>query len=271
MRSIWKGMLSFGLVNVPIELVPATRKKSFSFNQLRKTDFSRIQYKKVASDGEEVTQGQIIRGYETSPGRYVTIEEHELDAIAPKASRIVEISDFVRAEEIDPRFYEASYYLMPGQGTVKAYALLLEGMREAQVVGIAKIIKHQKEYLAAIRPIGNALILSTMLFADELVDTKEIEVALPANVQLSEKERKLTRQLIDSLITKFIPENYQNEYYQKVSELIDSKTKDEKIVAEPGNGGMVIDIMAAIKASIAEIQNNEKPKIKNKKKKELAI
>ncbi len=147
MRSVWKGMLSFGLVNVPVELVPATKKKSVNFNQLRKSDFSRIKYKKVAGDDEEVSTDQIIRGYETSPGHYVVIDDNELNNIAPAASRIVEISDFVKAEEIGPRHYDASYYLIPRHGTAKAYALLLEGMREADVVGIAKIIKHQKEYL----------------------------------------------------------------------------------------------------------------------------
>ncbi|AJQ27561.1 Ku protein [Pelosinus fermentans] len=216
MRPVWKGMLSFGLVNVPVSLTKATRSKTISFNQLRKSDFSRIQYKKVASDGAEVPASEIVKGYKLSEDRYVIISDSDLEAISPKASRIIEISDFVKLDEIDNRYYDSSYYLVPDQGAGKAYALLLQGMTEANVVGIAKFVLRNKEYLAAIRPTDNVITLSTMLFADEIVQTKEIENDLPSNVELSDKEMNMAKTLINSLITKFEPEKYTNEYHKQV-------------------------------------------------------
>ncbi|SMD07398.1 Ku protein [Sporomusa malonica] len=146
MRPIWKGMLSFGLVNVPVALYNATRKKTISFNQLRKSDYSRIAYKKVGNDGTEVQQQDIIKGYEISPDRHVVISEDELESITPAASRVIEINDFVKLEQIDPRHYDSSYYLVPEPGAQKAYALLLQSMAEANVVGVAKFVLRSKEY-----------------------------------------------------------------------------------------------------------------------------
>ncbi|CQR73284.1 non-homologous end joining protein Ku [Sporomusa ovata] len=263
MRPIWKGMLSFGLVNVPVALYNATRKKTISFNQLRKTDYSRISYKKVGNDGQEVQQHEIVKGYEISPDRYVVLDEYELDAITPVASRVIEINDFVRLEQIDPRHYDASYYLVPETGAQKAYALLLQSMAEANVVGVAKFVLRSKEYLAAIRPAEGALTLSTMLFADEIVKPTELETYLPGDVKLTDKELNMARQLINSLVTEFEPEKYENEYYKSVMGLIDSKA-ETTVGGKELIGGKVIDIMAAIEASIAAIKEKEKPKKKRK-------
>lgn len=258
-------MLSFGLVNVPVALYPATKKKTISFNQLRKSDYSRISYKKVGNDGQEVQQSDIVKGYEISPDRYVIISEQELDAIIPTASRVIEINDFVKLEQIDPRHYDASYYLVPETGAQKAYALLLQSMSEANVVGVAKFVLRSKEYLAAIRPAEGALTISTMLFADEIVSPAELETYLPGDVKLSDKELNMARQLINSLITEFNPNQYQNEYYKSVMDLIDRKTENAQAGAksvEPG--GKVIDIMAALEASINAIKAQEKSKKKRK-------
>jgi DNA end-binding protein Ku len=214
MRPIWKGMLSFGLINVPVALYGATKKKTISFNQLRKSDYSRISYKKVGADGQEVQQSELVKGYEVSPDRYVVLDDYELDAITPAASRVIEINDFVKLDQIDPRHYDSSYYLVPESGAQKAYALLLQSMSEANVVGVAKFVLRSKEYLAAIRPAEGALTLSTMLFADEIVKSAELETYLPGDVKLTDKELNMARQLINSLVTEFEPEKYENEYYK---------------------------------------------------------
>ncbi|EIW20699.1 MULTISPECIES: Ku protein [Pelosinus] len=258
---MWKGLLSFGLVNVPVTMVKATRSKTISFNQLRKSDYSRIQYKKVASDGAEVPATEICKGYKLSEDRYVVISDADLEAISPKASRIIEISDFVKLEEIDTRFYDNSYYLVPDQGASKAYALLLRSMSEANVVGIAKFVLRNKEYLAAIRPTDNVITLSTMLFADEIVQTKEIENDLPSNVELSDKELKMAQTLINSLITKFEPEKYENEYHKQVMAMIENKAENEMTVSTPvDTSPYFVDLMSALEASMASIKKNESKK-----------
>ncbi|MDF2636104.1 MAG: repair protein [Pelosinus sp.] len=261
MKTVWKGMLSFGLVNVPVSLTKATRSKTISFNQLRKSDFSRIQYKKVASDGTEVPASEIVKGYKLSEDRYVIISDSDLEAISPKASRQIEISDFVKLEEIDNRYYDSSYYLMPDQGAGKAYSLLLKAMAEANVVGIAKFVLRNKEYLAAIRPTEQVITLSTMLFADEIVSTKELENDLPSNIELSEKELNMAKTLIDSLITKFDASKYENEYHKQVLQMIDTKAGNDQIVATPINTApYFVDLMAALEASMSAIKKNETKK-----------
>ncbi|MCM0758124.1 Ku protein [Sporomusa sphaeroides DSM 2875] len=264
MRPIWKGMLSFGLVNVPVALYPATKKKTISFNQLRKSDYSRINYKKVGTDGAEVRTDEIVKGYQISPDRYVIIEDSDINAITPAASRVIEINDFVKLDQIDPRHYDASYYLVPETGAGKAYALLLQAMGEANVVGIAKFVLRSKEYLAAIRPAEGALTLSTMLFADEIVPAAALETYLPGDIKLSDKELNMARQLIASLITNFEPEKYENEYYKAVTKLIDSKAETAIGTKQAEPPGKVIDIMAALEASIAAIKAQEKSKRKKK-------
>ncbi|AJQ26941.1 Ku protein [Pelosinus fermentans] len=266
MRPVWKGMLSFGLVNVPVTLYKATRSKTISFNQLRKSDFSRIQYKRVAGDGAEVPASEIVKGYKLSEDRYVVISDTDLESIAPKASRQIEISDFVKLDEIDNRYYDSSYYLVPDQGAGKAYALLLQGMTEANVVGIAKFVLRNKEYLAAIRPADNIITLSTMLFADEIVSAKELENDLPSNVDLSEKELNMAKTLIDSLITSFDPSKYQNEYHKQVMAMIETKAGNEMTVSTPvDTSPYFADLMSALEASMAAIKKTEAKKKSTRK------
>jgi DNA end-binding protein Ku len=262
MRPIWKGILSFGLVNVPVTMFSAIQKKNITFNQLRRSDHSRIKYKKVAIDGVEVEQNEIVRGFEVSPDRYVVIEDGELEAIAPKASRHIEIAEFVKLREIDPRHYDSSYYLAPDQGAGKAYALLLAAMAEADVVGIARFVLRSKEYLAAIRPAGNALTLSTMLFADEILPAERIDSYLPQNAKLADKEMDMARLFIQSQTAKFEPEKYENEYYKSVLQLIDRKAETGTVATAERTSGKVLDIMAALEASLKAVQ----PKLQKEKK-----
>lgn len=258
-------MLSFGLINVPVSLYSATKKKTISFNQLRRSDYSRIRYKKVANDGQEVPQSEIVKGYEISPDRYAVITDNELAAIAPEASRVIEISDFVRLEQIDPRHYDASYYLVPEKGMAKAYALLLQAMTDSNVVGVAKFVLRSKEYLAAIRPADGALTLSTMLFADEIVKADSLAEHLPKNIDLSAKEVDMARKLIASLVTDFAPDKYKNDYHAQVLQLIDQKAKKavQPAAVVGDNSNTVIDLMAALEASMAALAA---PKKKPRKK-----
>ena len=258
MRPIWKGMVSFGMVNIPVTLYNATRKKSISFNQLRASDYSRIRYKKVAGDGEEVQQEQIVKGYELGPDRYAVITDDDLASIAPKASRVIEITDFVKQNQINPLHYDAAYYLVPDTGAGKAYALLLTALTEAGSVGIARFVLRNKEYLAAIRPESGALALSTMLFHDEIVKTTELETYLPSSIELTEKELMMARHLIDALSTDFEPAKYKNEYLTKVMDLIDQKAETNTVAAAQEKPGQVIDIMAAIEATMAQLKIKEK-------------
>jgi DNA end-binding protein Ku len=270
MKSMWKGLLSFGLVNVPVSLVKATRSKNISFNQLRKSDFSKIQYKKVAAaDGAEVPMTEIIKGYEVSPDRYVVIAKEDLEAIAPKASRIIEISDFVKLDEIDNRFFDSSYYLLPDQGAGKAYSLLLRSMAEANVVGIARFVLREKEYLAAIRPTEQAITLSTMRFADEVVAVHEIENDLPSNIELSDKELKMAKTLIDSLITEFDANKYENEYHKQVIQMIETKAGNEEVVIRPADTSPhFAGLMDALEASMAAINKTKSKSATPRKKKQ---
>lgn len=265
MKTVWRGMISFGMVNIPVSLYNATRKKSISFKQLRQSDYSRISYKKVANDGEEVSQVEIAKGYEIAPDRYVVISDTELEAITPKASRVIDIQDFVKLRQIDPRHYDSSYYLAPEPGAGKAYALLLEALKQSDAVGIARFVLRSKEYLAAIRPVGEALTLSTMLFADEIIPASELAEQLP-EVQPSEKELAMAKLLIESQLTEFEPEKYKNEYHAAVMALIDGKAEQEAVISKPAAQGMpAIDIMAAIEASLAALKKEKtKPKAKKK-------
>lgn len=265
MKTVWRGMISFGMVNIPVSLYNATRKKTVSFKQLRQSDYSRINYKKVANDGAEVSQAEIAKGYEIAPDRYVVVTEAEMEAVTPKASRVIDIADFVKLSQIDPRHYDSSYYLAPEPGAGKAYALLLEALKQTDSVGVAKFVLRSKEYLAAIRPVGEALTLSTMLFADEIVPVAELTDLMP-DVQPTEKELAMAKLLIESQLTEFEPEKYKNEYHAAVMALIDSKAEQEAIITKPAaQAAPVIDIMAAIEASLAALKK-EKPKTKAKKK-----
>jgi DNA end-binding protein Ku len=266
MRSIWKGILSFGLVTIPVDLCPSVRKKTISFNQLHKADYSRIRYKKVADGGgEEVSSENIVRGFEVTPGNYVVISDEDLAAIEPKSSRNIEIKEFVHMEQIDSRYFDASYYLVPQIQTAKAYALLLESMRQAGVVGIAKLVLRSKEYLAAVRPTDGIFTLSTLLFHDEVIETEELAASVPDVVTLPEKELAMARQLIDSLTEDFVPEKYNNEYYEQVMALIDRKAASQQVAGQSRAPGKVLDIMAALEASLAANKRKVTSKAKRKK------
>ena len=258
-RPIWSGAISFGLVNVPVKLYSATSSKDVRFHQLDGKSKSRIKQKRVSmATGEEVPYEDIVKAYEIAPDNYVTIAPEELEALDPKATKTIDIEDFVDLDQIDPVYYERPYYLVPDKGGQKAYALLRNAMRETNKVGIARVVLRTKQYLAAIRPKDDALVMETMLFADEVNPLDELDLPGP-DVDVTEREEKMARSLIDSLSTEFEPEKYHDEYRERVLELIEQKASGQEIVVEEAaeEAPRVVDLMAALEASLAAVKEGK--------------
>ena len=254
--TIWGGSISFGLVSVPVKLTPATRSKDVSFNQLEAESGARIRLRRVSEQtGEEVPMDQIVKGYEISKGRYVVVEKDELDAIAPKATRNIEIEDFVDLDEIDPIYFVSPYYVLPDKSAAKPYRLLLEAMQELRKVAIGRVVMRGKEHLVAIRPMGDLLCVETMRYADEVIPIEEVGGAPEAD--LSEKELAMARQLVESLAEGFDADKYENEYREQLMGLIEAKAAGEEVVAEPEaeEPAKVLDLMAALEASLQRSGN----------------
>lgn len=258
-RAIWTGAISFGLVTIPVKLYSAVQRKSVRFHQLNGKTGVRIQQKRVdPSTGDEVAYDDIVKGYELSPDRYVVVEPGELEALDPKKTKTIEIEDFVEEAEIDPIFYDHPYYLAPGPGGAKPYRLLLEAMRETGRVAIAKVVIRSKEQLVAIRPLGDALEMSTMVFADEVLDAGRLdELPDPDEVETSERELDIAKQLVDSLAGSWEPEKYRDTYREEVLALIERKASGEEIAVQPARDeeeAPVPDLMSALKASLDAVK-----------------
>jgi DNA end-binding protein Ku len=259
-RAIWSGAISFGLVNVPVKLYSATSPKTVRFHQLSGKTGARIRQKRVdPSTDEEVAYEDIVKGYEITPDRYVTISPDELDALDPKATRTIDIEEFVDLTEIDPIFYDHNYYLAPTAGGAKAYRLLLDAMREAGKVGIGRVVLRSKQQLCALRPTGEVLTLTTMLFGDEVLSPDRIdELDSVQEAEASQRELAMAQQLIDTLSAAFEPQKYRDEYRDRVLELIERKAAGEEIAVQPQMEEPVAapDLMAALEASLAAMQTD---------------
>jgi DNA end-binding protein Ku len=263
-RAIWSGAISFGLVNVPVKLYSATSPKTVRFHQLSAKTGARIRQKRVdPSTGDEVPYEEIVKGYEISPDRYVLIDPEELDALDPKATKTVDIEDFVDLDEIDPIFYDHSYYLAPTAGGAKAYRLLLDAMRESGKVGIGRVVLRSKQQLCALRPTGEVLTLSTMLFGDEVLAPDRLdELDAVEDAPASDRELQMAEQLINSLSREFDPSKYRDDYRDRVLQLIERKAAGEEIAVEPESEepAAAPDLMAALEASLASVRDeDEKP------------
>jgi DNA end-binding protein Ku len=261
-RSIWSGSISFGLVNVPVKLYSALSRKTVHFHQLHDTDGSRIQQKRVcAADGEEVPYEHIVKGYEISPGRYVVVESAELESLDPKKTRMIEIEQFVDLAEIDPILYDQPYYLAPAAGAAKAYRLMLEAMRDAGKVAIARVVLRQKGHLVALRAHGEVIVMETLVFSDEVVAPATLDDLKDAEVEVSERELAVARQLIEMLSGPFDPAQYRDSYREAVLALIERKVAGEEIAVAPQAPAPAAapDLMAALQASVAAVgRYNEK-------------
>jgi DNA end-binding protein Ku len=254
-RSIWSGSLSFGLVNIPVKLYTAVREERLNFHLLHDQDKVRLKQKLVCpDDGKEVHREHTVRGYEIAPDKYVIVRDEELEAAAPKSSRIIELQDFVTLDSIDPVYFDRAYYLAPQSHAEKPYRLLVEAMEKTQKVGIAKFTMRSKEYLAALRPVDGVICLETMHFADEVTPPRDLEDA-PRDIKVDQRELGIAEKLIESLTTDFKPEQYHDEYKEKVMDLIQKKAEGEEVVIRPQKeqkSSRTADLMAALEASLAK-------------------
>jgi DNA end-binding protein Ku len=239
----------------------ATSPKTVRFHQLSAKTGTRIKQKRVdSSTGEEVAFEDIVKGFELSPDHYVLIEPEELDALDPKATKTIDIEEFVDLSEIDPIYYDHSYYLAPATGGAKAYRLLLEAMREAGKVAIGRVVIRSKQQLCALRPIGDAMGLSTMLFGDEVLSTDRLdELDGLADAEASQRELTMAQQLISSLSADFDPSKFKDDYRERVLDLIERKAAGEEIAVAPEaeESGPAPDLMAALEASLAEVRSGD--------------
>jgi DNA end-binding protein Ku len=254
MAAIWKGSVSFGLVNIPVELRTAVRADHISFRLLHKEDLSPVKYERVcAADGETVPWNEIVKGYEYEKGKYVVMTDQDFKAAAIEGSKTIDILDFVKEEEIDPRYFETPYYLVPAKGAEKSYALLREAIRSTEAVGIGKVIIRQTQHLAGIKVIGDALVLEIMRFSNELVSADEYD--FPARDKVKPQELKMAEQLIDNLAEPFDPGKYTDDYRSNLMKIIKAKMKGKKIKLEakeaaPDTG--VLDLMSKLRASLEQ-------------------
>jgi DNA end-binding protein Ku len=252
-RPVWNGTISFGLVAIPIKLFHAVRRQAVSFNQLDDRTMARIKYKKVSAlDGEEVPEEHIVKGYEVSKDQYIVVDPDELEPFIPAATRTVEIEEFVDLDEIDPVYFDAAYYVAPGT-TPKPYILLAKAMEESGKVAIARFVMRNKQYTAAIRAEQGRLVMSTLSYADEVIDPAEIdELQGLEEIDVSDREVRMAESLVESLSATFEPEKYRDEYREQVLDLIKIKAAGEEftvpeVVAEKPK---VVDLMAALEASV---------------------
>ncbi len=259
-RAIWTGAISFGLVNVPVKLYSATSPKTVRFHQLSSKTGARIRQKRVdPSTGEEVPFEEIVKGYELTPDRYVTISNEELEALDPKATKTIDIEEFVDLAEIDPIYYDHSYYLAPTAGGAKPYRLLLDAMTESGKVGIGKVVLRSKQQLCALRPTEGVLTLSTMLFGDEVLAPDRLdELDSVGEAQATDRELKMAEQLIDTLSSEFDPAKYHDEYRERVLDMIERKASGEEIMVQPEaeESAPAPDLMAALEASLAAVKSD---------------
>jgi len=263
MRAIWKGSISFGLVNIPIALYPATRREDLKFRLLRKGDLSPVNYKRVAErDGKEVPWGQIVKGYEYEKGKFVVLDEKDFQRVDLEATQTVDIQDFVDVEEIDPMFFYKPYYLEPQKGGDKAYVLLRETLEKTKKVGIAKVIIKTRQYLAGVKPLKHALVLELMHFAEELSDAEKLNVP-KKTAQPGKREIDMAKALVDSMSAKWNPTKYKDDYRDALMDVIEEKVESggEEIEEKPKlkkPSTKVIDLVTVLQESLAQSRGEGK-------------
>jgi DNA end-binding protein Ku len=253
-RPVWTGSINFGLVNVPVKAHTAVRDHDIHFNQLEKKSGSRIRNRKVSEkSGKEVDADDIEMGFEIRKGRYVTFDKKELEELRPASTRMIEVSDFVALDEIDPIYYERTYWLAPGDDAAKkAYDILLSAMEERGRVAIGTVVMRNKQYLTAVRPLDGVLAMSTMRFADEIVPRADVDGLPSRRAKPDTRALKMATQLLDSLASDWDPARYHDTYVEELRKRIKARDKGKEIVEkdEPVAEGKVLDLMAALERSV---------------------
>jgi DNA end-binding protein Ku len=267
MRAIWKGSISFGLVNIPIALYPATRKEELKFRLLRAKDHSPVSYKRVAEkDGKEVPWGEIVKGYEYEKGKFVVLDEKDFQRVDLEATQTIDIQDFVDLEDIDPMFFYKPYYLEPQKGGDKAYVLLREALKDEKKVGIAKVVIKTRQYLAGVKPMKHALVLELMHFAEELSDAEKLNV--PKQLEPAKKEMDMAKALVGSMTSEWDPKKYHDDYREALLEVIEEKVESggkelETKPKEKRESTKVIDLVAVLQQSLAQSKGAKKASAKS--------
>jgi len=251
-RSLWKGSLAFGLVNIPVELHTAVRDHRLHFRMLHATDKSPVKFTRVCiRDGKPVAWQDLVKGFEYAKGRFVVLTKEDFQTAAVEKTRRVDIIDFVEAADIDDRYFETPYYLVPTKGGEQAYALLREAMRQSERIGVAKFILRDTQHLAAVEAIDDAIVLSVMRFADELVD--ESQFSFPPSKNIRKPELDMAKSLVNSLASEWDPSKYTDEYRANLMRIIEGKTKGKEVAleaAEEPRQAEVVDLMERLKRSL---------------------
>jgi DNA end-binding protein Ku len=257
MRPIWRGHLTFGLVTIPVKLYTATDPKDIRFRLLHKSCLTPIQNKRFCPHHDQIVEwNDVVRGYEYEKGKFVSLTEEDLESVPLETAGTVSVTSFVTLDEINPLFYEKSYYLAPDEGGQKAFRLLHDTMTEATRVAVGKVVIKEKEHLVSVRPHDGALVLSTLYYADEVRAVDDIP-ELPVQTKIHPNEKKMAMQLIEGLAAEFSPAEYTDDYRQALEKVINAKVQGEPLEA-PRKSEKVVDLMEALRRSL-QVTRKEKP------------
>jgi DNA end-binding protein Ku len=257
--SVWSGYLTFGLISMPVRLFSGARSSGISFNMLHRDDHQRVKQQYICpADNKVVDRSDIVKGYEFRKGEYVVIEPEEIKKIEPQTAKTMEILEFVKSSEVDPVFFESSYYMLPEEAGRRPYALLTKALEESEYVAIAKLTMHNREYTVFLRPHEGGLMLHTMYYADEV---RRLEDFGAPDVELKDAEVKVAHQLIEALAAEWDPEKYHDTFQDNLKKLIETKLEGGTIaeVEKPKKPAPVVDLMSALKQSLAEMEGKKKP------------
>lgn len=255
-RALWKGAVSFGMVSIPIKLYTATEEKDIAFNMLHKKDGVRIKMQRYCPEDEEIVEMRdIVKGYEISPDNYVIMEPDDFDKVPVDTTHTIEITDFVPHDQIDPIYYQKTYYLEPDKVGAKPFALLREVLKDSELVALAKVTLRQKEQLCTLRLYHDTIALETMFYPDEIRSAEELDA--PGDIKINDKELKMAKSLVEMLTGDFEPEKYQDNYRDALIELIEQKSQGQEITRPAPAAGKVTDLMEALRASVEAARNGK--------------
>lgn len=257
--SVWSGYLTFGLISLPVRLFSGARSTSISFNMLHREDLQRVKQQLVCSvDGQVIDRSDTVKGYEFRKGEYIVIEPEEIKKIEPRTAKTMEILEFVKTDDVDPVFFESSYYMVPEEAGRRPYALLTKALEESKYVAIAKLTMHNREYTVFLRPHEGGMMLHTMYYAEEV---RKVEGFGAPDVELKDAEVKIAHQLIEALAADWDPEKYHDEFQENLKKLIETKLEGGTVteVEKPKKLAPVVDLMSALKQSLAEMEGKKKP------------
>jgi DNA end-binding protein Ku len=257
--SVWSGYLTFGLISMPVRLFSGARGSGISFHMLHRDDQVRVKQQLICPEEQKVVErSEIVKGYEYRKGEYVIIEPDEIKKIEPKTAKAMEILEFVKADDVDPIYFESSYYLVPEEAGRRPYALLTKALEETKFVAIAKLTMHNREYTVFMRPYHGGLMLHTMYYSDEI---RQVEQFGAPDVELKEAEVKVAHQLIEALAAKFEPQKYHDNFEENLKKLIEAHLEHRQVptVEKPKKMAPVVDLMAALKESLAQMEGKKKP------------